>query len=101
MPFKVEVETVDPVRRRLAVEVPAEEVSAEIEKAYVDLGRAAKVRGFRPGRVPRPVLERLFGDRIRAEVFGKLIQQSYSEAIEERQIRAVGQPEIVTEQAEP
>src|SRR6266849_6402630 len=101
MPFKVDVETVDPVRCRLAVEVPAEEVSAQIEKAYAELGRAAKVRGFRPGRVPRPVLERLFGDRVRAEVFGKLIQHSYSEVLEARQIEALGQPEIVTEQAQP
>jgi trigger factor len=101
MTFKVDVETVDSVRRRLAIEVPAEEVSAEIEKAYAQLGRGAKVRGFRPGRVPRPVLERLFGDRVRAEVFEKLIQQSYAEVVEERQIAAVGHPEIVTEQARP
>lgn len=101
MTFKVDVETVDSLRRRLAVEVPAEEVSAEIEKAYAQLARGAKVRGFRPGRVPRPVLERLFGDRVRAEVFEKLIQQSYAEVVEERQIPTVGHPEFVTEQAEP
>ena len=101
MTFKVDVETVDSVRRRLAVEVPAEEVSAEIEKAYVQLARGAKVRGFRPGRVPRPVIERLFGDRVRAEVFEKLIQQSYAEVVEEQRIAAVGRPEIVTEQARP
>ena len=101
MTFKVDVETVDSVRRRLAVEVPAEEVSAEIEKAYAQLARDAKVRGFRPGRVPRPVLERLFGDRVRADVFERLIQQSYAEVVEARQIAAVGHPEIVTEQARP
>lgn len=101
MTFKVDVERVDPLRRRLAVEVPAEEVAAEIEKLYAELSRSAKVPGFRPGRVPRHVLERLFGDRVRAEVFAKLIQHSYSEVIEDRQIEAVGQPEIVTEQAQP
>jgi trigger factor len=100
MIFKVEVETVDSLRRRLAVEVPAETVSAEIHKAFTELGRAAKVPGFRPGRVPRPVLERMFGDRVRAEVFGRLIHDSYTEALEEQQIAAVGQPEIVTEQTE-
>ncbi len=100
MTFKVDVETVDSLRRRLAVEVPAETVSAEIDKAFSELSRAAKVPGFRPGRVPRAVLERMFGDRVRAEVFGRLIQDSYAEAIEEQQIAAVGQPEIVTEQTE-
>ena len=101
MTLKVDVEAVDPIRRRLAVEVPAEEVSAEIEKAYAELGRAAKVRGFRQGHVPRHVLERMFGDRVRADVFAKLIQHSYAEVIEERRIEAVGQPEIVTEEAQP
>ena len=100
MMLKVDVETVDSLRRRLAVEVPAEAVSAEIEKAYGNLGRAAKVPGFRPGRVPRPVLERMFGDRVRADVFARLIQDSYLEALEEQHIDAVGQPEIVTEQAQ-
>ena len=100
MMFKVDVETVDVLRRRLAVEVPAETVSAEIDKAFAELARAAKVPGFRPGRVPRAVLERMFGDRVRAEVFGRLIQDSYAEAIEEQQIVAVGRPEIVTEQTE-
>lgn len=100
MMFKVDVETVDSLRRRLAIEVPAETVATEIDKAFAELARAAKVPGFRPGRVPRAVLERMFGDRVRAEVFGRLIQDSYAEAIEEQRIAAVGQPEIVTEQTE-
>lgn len=98
---KVSMETVDSVRRRLAVEVPAVEVSAEIERAYDHLRRTANVRGFRPGRAPRPVLKQLFGDRIQAEVFGKLVQDSYSDALREQNIEPVGQPEIVTEKAEP
>lgn len=100
MQVKVDLETVDSVRRRLAVEVPAETVSAEMNRAFAELARGAKVPGFRPGRVPRHVLERMFGDRVRADVFGRLIQQSYAEAIAEQQIPAVGQPEIVTEQTE-
>jgi trigger factor len=98
---KVAVETVDAVRRRLAVEVPAAAVRAETERAYDTLRRKANVRGFRPGRAPRPVLERLFGDRVRAEVLGKLIQESYEEALRTERIEPVGDPEVVTEQAEP
>jgi len=101
MTTKIAMETLDAVRRRLAVEVPADEVAAETERAFTDLGRAARVRGFRPGRVPRPVLERLFGDQVRAEVFEKLIQRTYAEAIETNQVFAVGRPEIVTEQLGP
>ncbi|MCK6555701.1 trigger factor [Candidatus Binatia bacterium] len=101
MKHKVEVETIDAVRRRLAVEVPAEEVSAELSAAYEALRRDARVRGFRPGRVPAAVLEQMFGDRVRSEVFERLTQRSLIEAIETQQLDALGVREIVTEQAEP
>ncbi len=101
MDVKVDMSTIDAVRRRLAIEVPQAEVGAQIEKAYAELSRGARVAGFRPGRAPRAVLERMFGDRVRADVFGRLIQESYAAALEEQKLEAVGQPEIVTEQAEP
>lgn len=98
---KVAMEAVDAVRRRLAVEVPAGAVTAEIERAYEQLRRRARVPGFRPGRAPRPVLERLFGDQVRADVFGKLVQESYADALRDQNLDPVSAPEIVTEQAEP
>ena len=97
---KVALETVDAVRRRLAVEIPAGDVAAEIDRAYEQLRRKARVPGFRPGHAPRPVLERMFGDQVRADVFGRLVSESYAEALREQQIDPVSQPEIVTERAE-
>ncbi len=98
---KVALETVDAVRRRLAVEIPAGDVTAEIDRAYDQLRRKARVPGFRQGRAPRPVLERLFGDQVRADVFGRLVSESYAEALREQSIEPVSQPEIITEHAEP
>jgi trigger factor len=98
---KVEVDAVDALRRRLAVEIPAEAVSAELEKTYAQLARSARVPGFRRGRVPRQMLERMFGDRVRAEVHERLIQQSYAEAVQAEKLPVVGHPEIATEHAEP
>ena len=98
---KVALETVDAVRRRLAVEIPAGDVTAEIDRAYDQLRRKARVPGFRQGRAPRAVLERMFGDQVRADVFGRLVSESYAEAVRDQQIEPVSQPEIVTERAEP
>jgi trigger factor len=101
MNVKVEVETVDAVRRRLAVEVPADEVSTQLNAEYARLAKSARVPGFRPGRAPRHVLQQLFGDRVQAEVFERLIQQSLVEAMESNGLEAVGRPELVTKQAAP
>lgn len=98
---KVALETVDAVRRRLAVEIPAGDVTAEIDRAYDQLRRKARVPGFRQGHAPRAVLERMFGDQVRADVFGRLVSESYAEAVRDQQIDPVSQPEIVTERAEP
>jgi trigger factor len=97
---KVEVEAVDSVRRRLAVEVPQAEVEAEFASTYADLRRTAKVPGFRPGRAPRSLLERLYGEKVRADVFAKLIQDSFVEALREQNIEPVGEPAITTEEAD-
>jgi trigger factor len=99
MTVKVEVETLDAVRRRLCVEVPAGEVDAALDNEYARLARTAKVPGFRPGRAPRHVLRQLFGQRVQAEVFDHLIHDSLVEAIEKEGIQPVGRPEVVTRQA--
>lgn len=99
MTVKVEVETLDAVRRRLSVEVPAGEVDAALEGEYARLARTAKVPGFRPGRAPRHVLRQLFGERVQAEVFDHLIHNSLIEAFEKEGIEPVGRPEVVTRQA--
>jgi trigger factor len=99
MTVKVEVETLDTVRRRLSVEVPAGEVDAALDNEYARLAKTAKVPGFRPGRAPRHVLRQLFGERVQAEVFDHLIQHSLIEAIEKEGIEPVGRPEVVTQQA--
>ena len=57
-----------PVLRRLEVEVDATRVQRAFERAYRDLSRRAQVRGFRPGKVPRSVLESLYGPQIRDEI---------------------------------
>jgi hypothetical protein len=95
----VQIETVDSVRRRLVVEIPAEEVTREIDQAFSALRQTANVPGFRRGRVPRAVLERVAGERLRAEVMERLVQDSFVDALREEQIDAIGYPEITTESA--
>lgn len=99
MSFEVQVEKLDAVRRRLVVTVPAEEVAVEFEGAVRDLARSARVPGFRPGRVPRGVLEKRFGERLRADVGERLMRSSLTEALEQEKIVPLAPPEILTESA--
>jgi trigger factor len=98
---QITVEDLSPVKKKIGVALPAEEVRAEIDEAYRGLQQRARVKGFRPGRVPRAILERYYGDQVRSEVIGKLIQDSYVRALEEHHLHAVTRPEIVADEVKP
>jgi trigger factor len=92
--MKFEVEEVSSTRRKLAIEIPAERVASEFERAYRDVARRASIRGFRPGKAPRGVIERQFGDQIREEVLTSLVREGFSSAVEDARIEMVSQPEL-------
>lgn len=90
----VTLEDLTPVRKRLQVEVPAQAVQAELDRAFRVVGQQARLPGFRPGKAPRPVLERLFGAQVRREVLGRLVEESFHRAIETHHLAVVGTPDI-------
>src|SRR5438034_11057202 len=93
-PERVVLEDLSPVRKRLQVEVSAAEVQSELDRAYASVGRDARVRGFRPGHVPRRVIEQMFGEQIRREVLSRVVEHSFHHAVEEHRLDVVGAPEI-------
>jgi len=95
--MEVQVEQLDAVRRRLSVTVPADAVTAELDGAVRELARSARVPGFRQGRVPRGVLEKRFGERLRADVNDRLMRSSLAEALERERIAPLAPPEILTQ----
>ncbi len=92
--MKVNVEDVSTVKKILHIEIPEKEVAREWEKAYNTLKSTAKIKGFRPGKIPRSILERRFGNEIRAQVSGQLIQDSYGNALREAEVMPLGEPII-------
>jgi trigger factor len=92
--LEVVVTDVSQVKKDLAVEVAAEEVKAQYEKAYEAYGRYAKVPGFRPGRVPRGVIKQRFGKEVKDEVIGQLLPHALEHAIVDNKLRFVGEPHI-------
>ncbi len=92
--MKASVEEISSVKRKISAEIPEDEVVKEVESFYKDLGKKAKIKGFRPGKVPRNILERFFKDYVKAEVIQKLIEESYPKALSETELQPVSPPAI-------
>ena len=69
--------------------VPSDEVTQEVDRAYRDLGKRAKVKGFRPGKVPRSVLEMYYGKQVEQEVSDSLVRRSLGEVLKEKDLEPV------------
>ena len=99
--MKSSFESLGPWERKLSVEVPPEEVGETVDRAYRAMSARARIKGFRPGKVPRAVLERLYGDRIRNEVVQTLVERSYGQALREHKLEPVSEPVVEPERLEP
>ena len=93
--MKSTVETLSPTRVRLAVEVPFDELKPSLDKAYASIAKQVRVPGFRPGKAPARIIDQRVG---RAAVLDEAVQdavpRAYSAAVQENDVRVLGQPEI-------
>jgi len=92
--MQVTVEDVSSVKKILHIEIPEDKVVRELDNAYKNLKKTAKIKGFRPGKAPRSVLERLYKKDVHIDVSSKLLQDSFVEAIKETDLNIVGNPKI-------
>jgi len=92
--MKVNVEELGSVQRRVTIEVPAAEVDKTLDGLFRRLGRQAKIKGFRPGKVPRAILEKYYGPQVLAEAAEALIGESYTQALEETRLDPVAKPDF-------
>ena len=92
--LNVEVEETGPVERKLVVEIPTADVDAAFDGVYKALRRGARIAGFRPGKVPRGVMQRYYGEQARGEVMERLVQETLPKAVEEASLDVVGQPKL-------
>jgi len=92
--MKVNVENITEVKKKVFVEIPEEEVDREIDSIYADLKKTARIKGFRPGKAPRSILERYFKDQVKGEAVQKLIQGTCVKAFEDLNLRPVSTPVI-------
>ncbi len=93
--MKVQIENVSSYEKKLLFEISPEVVSQELDSAYRTLNRNVKLKGFRPGKVPRPILERYYKTQVEDEVFTKLATDSFQKAIADNQLQPVAAPTVL------
>jgi trigger factor len=92
--MQITIEDISPVEKRVDFEVPWRDVAPKLEKAYDQLRRDVHLKGFRPGKVPRSIIERLYRGQVEDEVSRELVEVSIGQAIEENQIQPVAPPRV-------
>lgn len=88
------------LERKMSVTVPAKKVEEEINNRLIDLQKTFKMQGFREGKVPLKIVKQKFNAKIAQEVMGDLMQQTYQQAIQEKELKPVTGPTITPKSIE-
>jgi trigger factor len=87
--MKMEVTELGPMKRALKIEVPADEVTQQMSRAYLELNRQVQIPGFRPGKAPLAILEKRYAKTVEEDVIRKLVPDFYGRAIKQAGISPV------------
>lgn len=92
--MQVSVESTGALERRIEVQVPAARVEQAVEDRLKSMSRTVRLKGFRPGKVPVNVVRQQFGDQVRQEVLGDVVQSTFAEAVTKENLSPTGGPRI-------
>ncbi|TDB89079.1 trigger factor [Actinomadura sp. KC216] len=97
--MKTDVEELTPTRVKLTVEVPFDELKPNLDKAYKEISQQVRIKGFRPGKVPAPLIDKYVGrGAVLQEAVNDALPGLYGRAVEESELFVLGQPDVeVTE----
>ncbi len=90
----VKVEEISPVKKKVTIDVPWVDVKKERDAVYRNYSKKAKIKGFRQGKIPRKILETHYKEYAEEETVSNLVNKFYESVLKERDIIAIGQPDI-------
>lgn len=97
----VEVEKSGPCEARVAFQVPAQEYQRRLQDRLVAVGRQAKLKGFRPGKVPAGVVQKLYGAEVERETIESFLREAYETAVKEHKLRPAAHPQVAMDALKP
>ena len=99
--MEVTVTDISSIKKKVQIQIPQADVVKELDNAYREIKKNAKIKGFRPGKAPRSVLERMFSKDVRADVTNTLIQNSFIDAVRQESLAFIGTPDIAPAELDP
>jgi trigger factor len=98
--MQVSVETTQGLERKLTISVPAESVDVEVKNRLRHISKTQRINGFRPGKVPASVIQKRYGQSVRQEVAGELMQRNFVDAIVAEKMNPAGRPNFIAKSNE-
>ena len=92
--MQVSVESIGNLERRMSFSLPADRLDTHIGGRLRELARTARIKGFRPGKVPTKVIEQRYGEQVRAEALDGLLRETFNSAVREQALQLAGNPRI-------
>ena len=97
--MQVSVESVGNLERRVILSLPAEQIDTQVGGRLREIARTARIKGFRPGKVPTKVIEQRYGNQVRAEILEGMLREGMDQAVRENELRVAGAPQISQDEA--
>ena len=97
--MQVSVESVGNLERRVILSLPAEQINTQVGGRLREIARTARIKGFRPGKVPTKVIEQRYGNQVRAEILEGMLREGMDQAVRENELRVAGAPQISQDEA--
>lgn len=99
--MQVQLQSSEGLVRRLAIEVPAQQIDGEVDRRIKDMARRVRIDGFRPGKAPLPIVRQRYQGQVRDEVVGDVMGRAYQDAVTEQNLRPAGNPSIESVEGYP
>ncbi|MCA9603678.1 MAG: trigger factor [Polyangiales bacterium] len=96
--MNAEIQELSPVLVELKVEIPWDRVKTSLDQSFDQVSKRARVKGFRPGKVPPHLVRQLYAKQVRGEVAAQLVEQSFFEAVQQHQLAVVAEPHVQTDE---
>lgn len=82
------------LKRQFKIQIPASDISGEVDKRLDEMGKTARLPGFRPGKVPKSLLKKQYGQALMGEIVERRVNESSQKTIDERGLRPAAQPRV-------